>query len=62
MGFRYEFPRQQNMDNIIVKEEHSQFSMTGDHTAYWKPGDYDTDEYEYNISKLSEIRGLMKRP
>jgi hypothetical protein len=61
IGFRYEFPRQQNMDNIIVKEEHSQFSMTGDHTAYWKPGDYDTDEYEYNISKLSEIRGLMKK-
>ncbi|KXB80634.1 hypothetical protein HMPREF3034_02006 [Prevotella sp. DNF00663] len=61
MGFRYEFPRQEGMDNIVVKEEHSQFAMTGDHTAYWIPGDYDTDEYEYHISKLSEIRGLMKQ-
>lgn len=60
MGLRYEFPQQQSLNYFIVKEEHTQFAMTGNHTAYWIPGDYDTQEYETVISKLSEIRGKMK--
>ncbi len=60
LGFRYEFPQQKNLNYFIIKEEHTQFAMTGDHTAFWIPGDYDTQEYDYTISHLSEIRGLMK--
>ena len=60
LGFRYEFPQQPNLNYFIIKEERSQFAMTGDHTAFWIPGDYDTQEYDYTISRLSEIRGLMK--
>lgn len=59
VGFRYEFPQQQNLVYFVVKEEHSRFAMTGDHTVWWIPGDYDTQEYDYTESKLSEIRGLM---
>ena len=60
MGLRYEFPQQQKLNYIIVKEEHTQFAMAGDHMAYWLPGDYDTQEYETVISRMSEIRGKMK--
>lgn len=60
LGFRYEFPQQKNLNYFVIKEEHTQFAMTGDHTAFWIPGDYDTQEYDYTTSKLSEIRGLMK--
>lgn len=60
IGFRYEFPLQRTLNYFVIKEEHSQFAMAGDHTAYWIPGDYDTQEYDYTESKLSEIRGLMK--
>jgi hypothetical protein len=59
LGFRYEFPEQKKLGHFIIKEEHSQFAMTGDHTAFWIPGDYDTQEYDFTTSKLSEIRGLM---
>jgi len=59
LGFRYEFPLQKNLNYFIIKEERTQFAMTGDHTAFWIPGDYDTQEYDYTESKLSEIRGLM---
>jgi alpha-glucosidase len=59
LGFRYEFPQQKNLVYFIIKEEHSQFAMNGDHTAWWIPGDYDTQEYDYTASKLSEIRSLM---
>ncbi|MAC64447.1 MAG: alpha-glucosidase [Flavobacteriaceae bacterium] len=55
LGFRYEFPQQENLVYFIIKEEHTQFAMTGDHTAYWLPGDYDSQEYDYTTSKLSEI-------
>ena len=61
LGFRYEFPEQKNLTYFVVKEEHSQFAMTGDHTAFWIPGDYDTQEYETVISKLSEIRAKMRQ-
>lgn len=60
LGFRYEFPLQRNLNYFIVKEEHTQFAMTGDHLAFWIPGDYDTQEYDYTESKLSEIRGVME--
>ena len=60
LGFRYEFPQQKNLNYFIIKEEHSQFAMAGDHIAYWIPGDYDTQEYDYTTSRLSEIRGKMK--
>lgn len=60
LGLRYEFPLQKNLNYFVIKEEHTQFAMTGDHTAFWIPGDYDTQEYDYTESKLSEIRSLMK--
>jgi len=60
LGFRYEFPKQNNLIYFVIKEERTRFAMTGDHTAYWIPGDYDTQEYDYTTSRLSEIRGLMK--
>ncbi len=61
LGFRYEFPQQNNLIYFIIKEERTQFALTGDHTAFWLPGDYDTQEYDYTTSRLSEIRGLMKQ-
>ena len=61
LGFRYEFPSQKNLVYFIIKEEKTQFAMTGDHKAYWISGDYDTQEYDYTTSKLSEIRGLSSK-
>lgn len=58
LGFRYEFPEQKNLTYFVIKEERTQFSLTGDHTAWWIAGDYDTQEYDYTESKLSEIPGL----
>ena len=60
LAFRYEFPSQKNLSYFVIKEEKTEFAMTGDHTAYWIAGDYDTQEYDYTTSRLSEIRGLMK--
>lgn len=60
MGLRYEFPQQEELNYFVIKEEHTQFAMAGDHKAFWIPGDYDTQEYETVESKLSEVRGLMK--
>ena len=59
VGFRYEFPLQQALTYFTIKEERTQFAMAGDHTAWWIPGDYDTQEYDYTESRLSEIRSLM---
>ena len=61
LGFRYEFPKQPNLNHFVILEERSQFAMTGDHTAFWIPGDYDTQEYDYTTSRLSEIRGKMSQ-
>jgi glucan 1,4-alpha-glucosidase len=61
LGFRYEFPEQKNLVYFIIKEERTQFAMTGDHKANWISGDYDTQEYDYTTSKLSEIRGLSSK-
>lgn len=61
LGFRYEFPQQKNLTYFVIKEERTQFAMAGDHKAFWIPGDYDTQEYDYTTSRLSEIRGLMSK-
>lgn len=61
LGFRYEFPAQPNLNHFVIKEERTQFAMAGNHIAYWLPGDYDTQEYDYTTSRLSEIRGKMDK-
>jgi len=61
IGFRYEFPQQKNLNYFLIQEEKSEFAMTGDHTAWWLPGDYDTQEQETQETKLSEIRGRLKK-
>lgn len=60
IGFRYEFPVQKNLDYFRVAEEHTQFALADDHIAWWIAGDYDTQEYDYTESRLSEVRGRMK--
>ena len=58
IGLRYEFPSQNNLNYFVIKDEITEFAMTGDHMAWWIPGDYDTQEYNYNHTRLSEIRGI----
>lgn len=60
LGFRYEFPAQDNLVYFVIADELTEFAMTGDHTAWWIPGDYDTQEYDYTESRLSEIRGMLE--
>ena len=60
IGFRYEFPQQQELNYFLIKEEHTEFAMAGDHKAWWLPGDYDTQEQMTQETKLSEIRGKMQ--
>ncbi|MAZ29342.1 MAG: alpha-glucosidase [Cytophagaceae bacterium] len=61
LGFRYEFTEQPELTYFIITDEKTQFAMTGDHKAFWIPGDYDTQEYDYTTSKLSEIKGLWQQ-
>ena len=61
MGLRYEFPQQNQLNYFVIEEEHTQFAMTGNHTAYWIPGDYDTQEYEYQITPLTGIREVIAK-
>ena len=61
LGFRYEFPEQEQLTYFTIREERTQFAMTGDHTVFWIPGDYDTQEYDYTESRLSQIRSLMEQ-
>jgi len=61
LGFRYDFPKQPNLDYFVIKEERTQFALAGDHKSFWLPGDYDTQEYHTTTSRLSEVRGLMKK-
>lgn len=61
LGFRYEFPKQDSLKYFIIKEEYSEFNLAGDHKAFWMPGDYDSNEYAYTTSKISEMPGLMKK-
>ena len=58
VGFRYNFPTQNNLQYFIVKDELTQFHLSGDHKAFWIPGDFDTNEYMYNTTKLSEINAI----
>ena len=60
LGFRYEFPYQRNLSYFVIKEELTQFALAGDHTAWWVPGDYDTQEYNFVESRLSEISAKME--
>ena len=59
LGFRYEFPYQENLSYFVIKEEMTQFALAGDHMAWWLPGDYDTQEYNFTESRLSEIASCM---
>lgn len=61
LGFRYEFPKQKDLNYFIIKEEHTEFNLAGDHKIFWIPGDYDTNEYAYMTSKVSEIPSLQKK-
>ena len=61
LGFRYEFPYQAKLSYFVIKEELTQFAMAGDHTAWWVPGDYDTQEYNFTESRLTEIAGKMQQ-
>lgn len=61
MGLRYEFPQQEELNYFVIKEEHTQFAMADNHTAYWIPGDYDTQEYEYQITPLTGIKDIIRR-
>ncbi len=60
LGFRYEFPDKGNLVYFVIRDELTEFAMTGDHTAWWIPGDYDTQEYDYTESRLSQIRSLLR--
>lgn len=62
LGFRYEFPVQDNLRHFIIQEETSEFNLAGDHKAFWLPGDYDTNEYKYSTSKISEISKFIQEP
>jgi glucan 1,4-alpha-glucosidase len=61
VGFRFEFPHQQNFDNIIILDENTQFKLTGDHTCWWSPGDWDIYEHLFNTTRFTEIDALSKR-
>ena len=61
LGFRYEFPMENTLTYFNVADELTEFAMAGDHTAWWISGDYDTQEYNYTESKLSEIRGISEK-
>ena len=60
LGFRYEFPEQKGLTYFVIKDEMTEFAMGGDYTAIWIPGDYDTQEYQYTVSRLSEIKSRME--
>ncbi|MFY7730304.1 MAG: glycoside hydrolase family 97 catalytic domain-containing protein, partial [Flavobacterium sp.] len=61
LGFRYEFPKQDGLSYFIIKEELTEFQLAGDHKIFWIPGDYDTNEYPYTTSKISEIPALQSK-
>lgn len=60
LGFRYEFPKQANLQHMVVKEEVTEFALAGDHKTFWIPGDYETNEYVYSTSKLSEVSSTLR--
>lgn len=60
LGFRYEFPKQTHLNYFVIKEEHTEFQLAGNHKTFWMPGDYDTNEYPYTTSKINQIPDLME--
>lgn len=58
VGFRYEFPQQPSLTHFVVADELTQFALAGDHKTFWMPGDYDSNEYLYNTTKLTEVTAL----
>src|SRR3954447_14717502 len=60
LGFRYEIPEQDGLKSFIVSDERTEFNLTGDHKAFWIPGDYDTNEYSYSTTRLSQVDALAK--
>ncbi|MGH9902738.1 MAG: glycoside hydrolase family 97 N-terminal domain-containing protein, partial [Pyrinomonadaceae bacterium] len=58
LGFRYEFPAQDDLKHLIVSDEKTEFNLTGDHRAFWMPGDHDANEYVYSTTRLSEVDAL----
>ena len=62
IGFRYEFPQQQELNYFLIQEEMTEFAMAGDHMAWWLPGDYDTQEQMTQQTRLSEIRKTFGKP
>ncbi|MFA5834172.1 MAG: glycoside hydrolase family 97 protein [Bacteroidota bacterium] len=61
VGFRYEFPQQDNLNYFTVRDERTEFALAGDHKAFWIPGDFDTNEYTYQETKLSEVEASKDR-
>ena len=61
LGFRFEFPDQENLKDVVIMDENTEFNLTGDHTTWWIPGDWDSYEHLYNTTKLSEINAISKR-
>lgn len=61
IGFRYEFPEQKKVDSIFIMSENTQFKLTGDHTCWWIPGDWDSYEHLYNTTTFSGIDAISKR-
>ncbi|GAB5398947.1 MAG: glycoside hydrolase family 97 protein [Aureisphaera sp.] len=60
LGFRYEFPEQEGLSELLITDENTEFNLTGDHDVWWQPGDWDIYEHLYNESKFSEIDALSK--
>ena len=61
LGFRYEFPEQDNLKEVLITDENTEFNLTGDHKVWWIPGDWDLYEHLYNETKFSEIDALSKQ-
>ncbi|MBR4408230.1 MAG: glycoside hydrolase family 97 protein [Bacteroidales bacterium] len=61
LGFRYEFPAENALTYFLISEEVTEFALTGDHLAWWLPGDYDTQEYNYTESRLSKVGSLIDK-
>jgi hypothetical protein len=61
VGFRFEFPEQENLKDIVIVDENTQFRFTGDHTCWWIPGDWDIYEHLFNTTRFAEIDALSKR-
>jgi len=61
VGFRFEFPEQENLNEIVIHDENAQFKLTGNHTCWWTPGDWDIYEHLFNKTRFTEIDALSKR-